>query len=160
MKEIVREYGGAIISATAAVLLFTFIFVNVKYKNQSGLFHVVGDSVSYKDEGDDQNIKSLAVSESRIKSGTPDVRAGENLEADNNYRPEDLIISADGSDINVRILKVSDMEGVDITDDVLMKADGKSFCRFSCEGIYRLRFFVEDNDHRYGTEELYVGVKQ
>lgn len=160
MKEIMREYGGAIISATAAVLLFTLIFVNVKFKNQIGLFHVIRDTVSETDGEKDKNIKSLAVSESRIKSGTPDVRAGDDLEADKNYRPEDLIRSADGTDINVRILKVSDMNGRDITDEVILKADGESNCRFSDEGIYRIRFYVEDNDLRSGTEELYIGVKQ
>ncbi len=144
MKEIISQYGKALLSGVAMLLVFGLLFlqnspIGFKTKMKSGAESVTDAKL--------QETKT----DIKMPKAKPVVRSQENLKVENTYSARDLI---KGEGITcVKLISVMDDEEKVIDD---LKKGNEVF--FKEPGVYRVSLYVEDAEGRFGTEDLYIGV--
>lgn len=163
MKEIISEYGSAIIAAIAAVCIigvFSFLLFSDNGPAQSlyGRFAdtVIGTDAEGKETADragSNNDDNLALSMDRS--------VGQLMMNDIYHAGEDIrvseLITADGSDAAVSVIEVDSPEGYDITDSVL--SDDGSTLFFESRGTYRVRAQIITASGVRSYRLIYIGIE-
>jgi len=144
MKEIISQYGKALLSGVAMLLVFGLLFL----QNSP-----IGFKAKMKSGAESVTDAKLQETKTDIKTpkAKPVVRSQENLKVENTYSARDLI---KGEGITcVKLISVMDDEEKVIDD---LKKGNEVF--FKEPGVYRVSLYVEDAEGRFGTEDLYIGV--
>jgi hypothetical protein len=144
MKEIISQYGKALLSGVAMLMVFGLLFLQnsplgFKTKLKTGA-ESIADTKLQETKADIKTPKAKPVITSR-----------ENLKIENTYSAKELI-NGDGITC-VKLISIMDDEEK-VVDE--LKKGNEVF--FKKPGIYRVSLYVEDAEGRFGTEDLYIGV--
>lgn len=133
MKELMEEYGRAVIAVVVAVIMFFIIFSGIKEGEAKGLTAVLAgktlsesqDFSAYQDTGNSQVF--MERKRPFIRFFMADVKTGQV------YAPEDLFEAEDmeGNPAKLKILKIMDgkMQETEVTDNKML---------FVRQGIYQV----------------------
>lgn len=148
MKEIVSQYGKAVVAAVSVILVIGIVFGSTVWKkplmsqaSENGSLNYTVDKLdsgrtTFKETGKKLNIKTAG-----------------NVVTNREYQVRELFSGEGIKDI--RLIQISGEDGDDIT--AMLYKNGK--VTFQKNGIYKLKIWAECSDGRFGTECLYIGVE-
>lgn len=144
MKEIMTQYGKAMLSGIAFLLIVGLLFlenspVAIRKQMKDGAEKVSGQNMD------------ITKTKHDVKRRKPQISSMENLRIDNTYKASELI-QGDGI-TRVKLISVMD----DKENDISEVRKGEEVC-FKEPGVYRISLYVEDSKGGFGTEDLYIGV--
>jgi len=151
LESIVKHYGAAIVTVVSMTLLAGIL---------GGLWYLastkekVRESISASISKKESSNQSKASAKKVMGEALPELHTQSDLHTGNYYQGMELLLT-DEKDVNVRILRVWDIHGVEVSDDVLESEDR---VYFSKEGVYRIEAYVERDGGNAGTMEYYLGV--
>lgn len=155
MKQIVRIYGGAVISGLVISLLFVFLFSGIRDDSgNTGFFKILGADLpgrvierngssfeAYADETEREFPVIMYAASGTLTVGT--------------YTVNDLVKAVDytGSLLQVELLSMTSPDGMEWTDAALL-----TDISFLSPGIYAVRASAKDNWNRETVREVYIPV--
>lgn len=154
MGLLIRQYGALILSiltGIGVIGLIAFCMFGGSGKRSSVGAQIEQKEASLKEEKGAGQVEAEKV----MKTEVPGLRTAEGIRRGVIYKSEELIHADSGDRANIRLLRTYKLNGEDTSGNVI-QSDG-SAC-FPDSGVYRVRFFIEEEEGAFGTMEVYLGV--
>lgn len=162
MKEVMSEYGRAIIAAISTILLVSLLFIS-KIFNGGNILEGTGRmAISMNNSSFEETQladNSYFVTTETMDADSSDVISKEGLVADTDYSSDNLVSSKSGkNNYSVKVLSVSCVAGIDEGCDVTGEVLKSGVVRFSKKGIYKIRMRCTDKGGSYFYGNMYMTV--
>ncbi|MCM1257530.1 MAG: hypothetical protein NC307_06715 [Roseburia sp.] len=155
MRDVMEQYGKAILGALVASLLFSIVFAGLKVGETKGLPAILGAET--KSQGVDYaTYKDAEQSAFVMEKERPKIRLmGTEIWTESDYVPEDLFAAedAEGNPAKISILEIADKTGQE------MEAAGDSVM-FESQGVYRVLVRAIDSYCGVTENEFLVPVRR
>ena len=155
MKNVIEQYGSALISAVSGLLVIGLLFTGL-FPGTGGLLKTIGketllmgSTAGYK-ASDDNDLSFLKAAGEEGSLSLSEIEVESMLYVDCAYYIDSLARSLNGQEIKVRARSVEMLSvsgtGADVTDQVLsMSEDGREIICFQAPGSYRAALTFENN---------------
>ncbi|GEM_PF-2841370 len=148
MKEIVSQYGKAVVAVISVIFVIGIVFGTAVWKKP--LMSQAGEkgSLNYSVDKIDSGRTTFVETGKKLN-----IKTAKNIETNRDYSVIELF---DGEGIeDIRLIQISGEDETDLTP--ILYKNGK--VTFTNDGIYKLKIWAECSDGSFGTECMYLGVE-
>lgn len=161
MKEVIKNYGAAIVAAFTAAAVLGLIFSGALFRGRvAGMFHSYAMQEKAAGLGAASDGSTEAV-RSRMDIDAGDIVSAVHLVCNEEIAANSLVKSLSGKSYSVRIRKVELCSGADAGKDITSSAladGGESVC-FPKSGAYRVSMVITDAAGAYMNGTMYYAIE-
>ncbi len=159
MREVIRQYGGAMLAVTAAIAILMLLFVQIGGGDGvTGVWHIIGARAQQSTGEMEQSI-SQEMEELYNRSGPKcQVRQESLWYAKVSYALEELVAATDqeGNPAEIFIEQAVNPAG----EDILSQVQDNQGLTFPQKGVYRLLVRGRDTQGRVSRSWVYINMNQ